>query len=311
MTAHSYGPIITLTGPTAVGKTALSLELAAILDAEIVSVDSRQLYKELNIGTAKPDQAELAAVRHHLISERSIGEPVSAGQYAELAEGRIDTLVKAGVSPLLVGGSTLYLHALQHGLSNIPPIPNSIRDELNTRLSEQGTSQLYQELTKLDPHAAATMDPTKSQRILRALEVYYGTGKPLSSFHHDQPPPRYTYITFVLSRDRDHLYQRIEQRVNLMLEEGLVEEVEQLMNTGFDTALPVFRTIGYQEVIAHLQGDYPYDEMVRLIKRNTRRYAKRQLTWFRRFDEYHWIDLDTTDTPPLDLILESTNTRSC
>ncbi len=296
-------PIIAITGPTAVGKTALSLALANLISGEIVSVDSRQLYKELDIGTAKPTQHELQAVPHHFISEYSVNEPVSSGQYVSLAETRIQQILERDKNPIIVGGSTLYLHALQHGIANIPDVDSDIRNQLIGRLNEEGPEKLYDELQKVDPDAAATMDKTKTQRLIRALEVYHGTGNPLSFYHAKMHPPKYGYKTIVLYLEREVLYKRIEDRVDQMLSEGLVDEVGELMGQGLDMALPVLKTIGYREVIEHLQGVHDHAEMVRLLKRNTRRYAKRQLTWFRRFPEYEWIDRNQPLEQVLDAIL--------
>ena len=281
--------ILTITGPTAIGKTALCIRLAEHFNAEIVSVDSRQIYRELDIGTAKPSPEERSRVRHHFIDERGLDDPISAGQFAKLAEDRIAEILSRDKTAIVTGGSTLYLHALQHGLANIPPVMPTVRDALQDRLVAEGSAALYRELEGLDPASAGTMDETKSQRIVRALEVYYGTGKTLSSFFDHQPPPRFSYTTFVLSMDRPALYDRIGSRVDEMLGAGLVEEVRMLMQTGFSPTLPVLRTIGYQEVIQYLQGVVDETEMIRLIKRNTRRYAKRQLTWFKRFQAYQWI----------------------
>ena len=296
-------PIIILAGPTAAGKTALSLALAEKLNAEILSIDSRQIYKELNIGTAKPTTEELSTIPHHFISERSIHDPVSAGQYTTLAEHRIASLMERGVTPMIVGGSTLYIHALQHGLADIPAVAAHFREELVQRLEIEGSNSLYEELLNVDPNAAQTMDPSKSQRIVRALEVFYGTGKPISYYHNNLSPPRFGYNTYVLFREREYLYERINQRVDVMLDMGLVDEVKNLIKDPDVITLPVLRTIGYHEVIQHLQGMYDHDEMVRLIKRNTRRYAKRQLTWFRRFENYTWINLDSDSDTLIDKIL--------
>jgi len=271
--------------------------LAERLDGEIISIDSRQVYKELGIGTAKPAAEELARVPHHFISERSIHDSISAGQFARIAEDRISDVLARGRTPIVVGGSPMYIQALQYGLAEIPDISPEVRTKLDLRLKTEGSSVLFEELCSVDPKAAETMDATKSQRIVRALEVYHGTGKPLSHFHQSHSKPKYRYNTFVLFRDRATLYNRINRRVDIMLQSGLVKEVEQLLISNVDTTLPVLRTIGYQEVIDHLQGVHDYEEMVRLIKRNSRRYAKRQLTWFRRFDEYVWIDLEGADDP--------------
>ena len=288
-------PVLTIVGPTAVGKTALSIKLAEQLNGEIISVDSRQIYHELNIGTAKPTAAELSRIPHHLISERGIHQPVSAGQYAKLCEERIADVLSRKKTPLVVGGSTLYLHALQFGLSEIPTISAGVRDTLNDRLKHEGIDTLFNELVRLDPESARTMDSTKSQRIIRALEVFHGTGKPLSHYHTNLRPPAYKFQTIVLTRSRINLYERIEKRVDVMIADGLVEEVKQLTQLEAYASLPVLKTIGYQEIFDFLSGAIDYDEAIRLVKRNSRRYAKRQLTWFRRFPEYAWLDVENTD----------------
>ena len=284
-------PVPTLAGPTAVGKTELSLELAGLLDAEIVSVDSRQIYEELTIGTAKPGAEAQRQVPHHFIGERSLQAPISAGAYADEANRRIAAIRERGRTPLVVGGATLYLHALQEGLADIPDVEDAVRDRLEDRLEEEGPEALYDELKEVDPAQAEAADPTKTQRVLRALEVYHGTGKPLSHYHEQQPEPPFTYTTVVLNRDRERLYERINRRVDRMLEDGLLDEVRAVMEIdGVALDEPPLSTIGYREPIQHLRGEMDYDEMVRLVKRNTRRYAKRQLTWFRRYDDYTWVD---------------------
>lgn len=300
---RTYPPILTITGPTAAGKTSLSLAFANLLDGEIVSVDSRQIYKELEIGTAKPTREERAQAPHHFIDTYSIKDPISSGRYASLAEACIESIFERNKTPILVGGSTLYLHALQHGLAEIPDVDEETRQHIIQRLSSEGEEKLYKELEEIDPKVAATMDATKTQRLIRALEVYYGTGNPLSYYHEQKKAPRFTYRTAVLYMDRSRLYKRIDDRVDLMLEAGLVDEVGDLMGQDLDMALPVLKTIGYREVIEHLQGMYDYEEMVRLLKRNSRRYAKRQLTWFRRFPAYEWIDLEAPPQSVIDQIL--------
>ncbi len=289
----SPGPFLTITGPTAVGKTALSLDVAERLNAEIISADSRQVYNELTIGTAKPAEDALRRVPHHFIGERSLHEPFSAGAFAEAANARIRDIRSRGRQPLIVGGSTLYVHALQEGLADIPAVDDEVRAHLEQRLEEEGNEALYRELEAVDPVQAESADPTKTHRVIRALEVYHATGRPLTYYHENQPEPPFTYETVVLHRDREELYARINRRVDRMLDEGLLEEVRAVMQLD-DVRLdePPLSTIGYREPIQHLQGEIEYDEMVRLIKRNTRRYAKRQLTWFRRYDHYRWMDAE-------------------
>jgi len=293
-------PIPTITGPTAVGKTTLSLKVAERLDAEIVSVDSRQVYEELTIGTAKPSPEARDRVPHHFIGERTLHEPLSAGDYADLANKRIQRILDRGKRPLVVGGATLYLHALQYGLADIPDVDDAVRERLNERLEKEGKEALYDELKEVDPEQADEMDPTKTQRVIRALEVYHGTGNPLSYYYENQPEPPFEYETVVLNRDRERLYDRINRRVDQMLDEGLLDEVRAVMNIdGVQLDEPPLSTIGYREPIQYLRGEIDDDEMVRLVKRNSRRYAKRQLTWFRRYDEYQWRDAEDTNAADL------------
>lgn len=275
------------------GKTDLSLALVEELDGEIISADSRQVYEELTIGTAKPSVDVRQQVPHHFIDERSVfNAPYSAGDFARDANERIRGILRRGRQPIVVGGSTLYLHALQFGLADVPSVDDDVRAHLEKRLEHEGAEALYAELEEVDPQQASTMDPTKTQRLVRALEVYHGTGRPLSYYHEHQPAPPYTFRTIVLHRDREQLYQRIERRVDQMLEGGLLDEVQSLLDAGVDPTRQPLRTIGYREPIQHLRGEIGYNEMVRLVKRNSRRYAKRQLTWFRRYDDYEWLSAD-------------------
>ena len=297
MSDERPGPFLVLAGPTAVGKTALSLAIAGRIGAEIVSADSRQVFRGLDIGTAKPSADELKSIPHHFIDERDLGNPWSAGRFAEEANGRIADILRRGAIPLIVGGSTLYLEALVHGLADIPDSDPAIRAELNEQVSTlEGAQNLLEELERIDPEGAETLDPTKTQRLVRALEVYRATGEPWSSFFAQAEPPPYRYRVVVLTRLREELYARIEARVDAMLDAGLLEENRGLMDAGFKLDTNPLRTIGYQEPFAHLSGEIDYDEMVRLLKRNTRRYAKRQLTWFRRRPEYEWVDLSAYDS---------------
>ncbi len=280
-----------LVGPTAVGKTALSLELAERLGAEIVSADSRQVYRGLDIGTAKPSREERARVRHHFIDERAPGEPWSAGTFAEEAVARMADIFGRGRLPLVVGGSTLYLEALLFGLADVPKEAPEVRAALTRKAATpEGARALYDELARVDPAGARTLDPTKTQRLVRALGVYRTTGRPWSSFHARTSPPPHSFRIVVLNRPREELYARIEARVDAMLDAGLLEENQALLDAGYALDTNPLRTIGYQEPIAYLRGEIEYDEMVRLLKRNSRRYAKRQLTWFRRWQTAVWAD---------------------
>ena len=285
------GPFLVLTGPTAVGKTALSLRLAERMGAEIVSADSRQVYRGLDIGTAKPGAEERDRVPHHFIDELELGARWSAGLFANAANRRIRAILERERIPLIVGGSTLYLEALVHGLADVPAGDPSVRETLARDIRRPGQAQrLYDELVQVDPRGAATLDPTKTQRLIRALEVYRTTGRPWSSYLDATPLPPFRYRVIVLDRDREALRQRIDRRVDDMLERGLLAENERLLEAGFRLDTNPLRTIGYQEPIAYLEGEMTYEEMVRRLKRDTRRYAKRQRTWFRRRREYKWLD---------------------
>ena len=284
-----------LSGPTGVGKTALSLELAATLDGEIVNADSRQVYRGMDIGTAKPSPAERQGVPHHLFDILDISERITVGKYLKLAEHVFEDILSRGKTPIVVGGSTLYTYALTHGLADIPDVDPTIRVQLEKRAEEVGIHTLYGELASVDPVSADSMDPTKSQRILRALEVYVGTGKTLSSFFDSSARLPHRFAMFVFNRDREELYARIDQRVDKMILDGLVDEVQTLRNGGVNDNLYALRSPGYREVIAYSNQVVPYEEMIRLIKRNTRRYAKRQLTWFRRYAEKFWMERASAD----------------
>ncbi len=279
-------------GPTAVGKTALSLAFAEQVGGEIVSADSRQVYRQLGIGTAKPTAEERARVPHHFIDELDVTKLFSAGLYAEAATARIEQILSRGHVPIVVGGSTLYIEALLHGLSEIPATSGATRTRLMKRLDEEGAEALFATLQEVDPLSAATMDATKTQRVVRALEVYLDTERPLSSFHADRPVTRFRFIPVVLTRPRPILYDRINRRVDRMLAAGLIEENRRLLDEGIPPSANPLRTIGYREPLAFLRGEMTYDEMVRRLKRNSRRYAKRQLTWFRRHGGYAWFDVE-------------------
>lgn len=294
-------PIPVLTGPTAVGKTALSLDAAEQLHAEIISADSRQVYRRMTIGTAKPTAAELDRIPHHFIDELDLGAPFSAGAFARAATERIEAILARGRLPLVVGGSTLYLHALIHGLAEIPEVAPAVRRAVEDRLTQQGAEALYAELQRHDPAAAATLDPTKTQRLVRALEVLVATGRPLSSFQQRHPPSPFRFQVVVLHRERAELYERINRRVLAMIEAGLLDEVRAILASGVDPHTNALRTIGYREPIRHLRGDIGHAEMVRLIQRNSRRYAKRQLTWFRREPDWRWVPV--TEAKSADLFL--------
>lgn len=284
------GRVLAIVGPTASGKSVLAMDVAERLGAEIVSADSRQVYRGLDIGTAKPSAGERARVRHHFVDEFCPGEPFSAGQFARSAENRIDSIRARGLDAVVAGGSTLYVAALARGIADLPQLDAEIERAVRSdALTPEGRAALFQELQVADPDAASTLDATKSQRLARLVSILRSTGHPPSSFWATTPPPRFPLVQVAIDWPREALYARIEARVDQMIADGLVEENERLLAAGFALDTNPLRTIGYQEPIAFLRGEIARDEMVRLLKQNTRRYAKRQLTWFRRDPSVTWL----------------------
>jgi tRNA dimethylallyltransferase len=279
--------LIVVAGPTAVGKTSLCVRLAKVLQTDVVSADSRQLYQELNIGTAKPTAEEMQGIRHHFIDSHSIMNPVSAGQYEREALAVLDELFQKKDVVILSGGTGLYIDAVCFGLDDVPQADPALRTELMNRLETEGLEPLQQQLRLLDPTYAETADLQNSQRVVRALEVILSSGKPYSSFRKKEASPRPFQTVFIaLDRPREALYDRIDRRMDAMLASGLIEEVRSLLPYRHFTAL---QTVGYKEVFGYLDGEYDAAELVRLLKRNSRRYAKRQLTWFRNQGNYQWF----------------------
>ena len=280
--------LLVVAGPTAVGKTALCVQLAQVLKTDVVSADSRQLYRELSIGTAKPTPDEMKGVRHHFIDSHSITDPVNAGRYERECLAVLSTLFQENDVVILSGGTGLYINAICFGLDDMPPVDPALRGQLLTRLQQDGLEKLQRELRVLDPVYAQTADLQNPVRVTRALEVCLSTGKPYSSFRKEQPAERpFQSVLIALERPRADLYTRIDDRMDAMLAAGLVDEVRSLLPYRH---LPALQTVGYQEVFPYIDGIYDYDEMVRLLKRNSRRYAKRQLTWFRNQGNYTWVN---------------------
>lgn len=282
--------LIVIAGPTAVGKTDLCLKLAKELDTEIISADSRQFFRELSIGTAKPSAQELVEVPHHFIDSHSIAEAYSAGDFERDALEVLNKLFQRKKCIILTGGSGLYIKALCEGLDDLPRPTPGLRDELMRQLREDGLEFLQNDALRADPVFSATPEFNNPQRVVRALEVYYTSGRPISSFQNAHKAERpFQIISIALERERGELYQRIESRVDQMLANGLVEEAQSVMAYRDHHAL---KTVGYKEVFGFLDGEYNESEMIRLLKQNTRRYAKRQLTWFRHQGDYRWFQAD-------------------
>lgn len=279
--------LIVICGPTAVGKTDYAIELAEKLGTEIISADSRQLYREIPIGTAQPTEEQLNTVKHHFIACRSIEEDYNAGMFERDALKLLDELFKQYDTVICCGGTGLYIKALCEGLDDLPEADEAVRQELTERLESEGLESLQNQLKELDPVHFERMDTQNPQRVVRALEVCLSTGKPFSSFHEKQKNQRPFKIQKIgLEMPREELYNRINQRVDLMLEYGWLEEANAVYNKRLLNAL---NTVGYKELFQHWAGDMALEEATEKIKTNTRRFAKRQLTWFKRDGEIEWV----------------------
>ena len=280
--------LVSIVGPTAVGKTSFAIELAKKYKTEILSVDSRQFYREMEVGTAKPSQEELSQAKHHFINSHSIREDVSAGSYEKLALELLEELFGKYNIVVAVGGSGLYFQALWEGMNEIPDVPASVREKLIKDHNKHGLEVLLVELEKSDPEYFAIVDKKNHQRILRALEVIRGTGKSYTSFREQskQIGRPFKNLKIGLKMDRSVLYKRIDRRMDVMIDNGLFEEASKLITYREHNAL---QTVGYREIFGNLDGDYDRAEAIRLLKRNSRRYAKRQFTWFNRDSEINWM----------------------
>lgn len=282
--------LLVIAGPTAVGKTALCVELAQKLHTEIISADSRQFYRELAIGTAKPTKEEQGGIKHHFIDSHSIQEYFSPGDFEREALILLEQLFQKHEAVILTGGSGLYIKALLEGLDEMPEVDLVLREQLMQQLEKEGITPLWEQLQRLDPMYAAQVDQQNPQRIVRALEVCLSTSKPYSDFRKKQLADRpFQAIKICLDRPREELYARINQRMDQMLAQGLVNEAIQYQEFQHLYAL---KTLGYKEVYRHLRGEYDETEMVRLLKRNSRHYAKKQLTWFRHQGEFRFLHPD-------------------
>lgn len=282
--------LLVIVGPTAIGKTACAIKLAKYLDTEILSLDSRQLYKEMSIGTAKPSPDELAAVPHYFINSHSINQLVSPGDFEHEALKLLDTLFQKHQVVIAVGGSGLYVDALCKGLDEMPETDLTIRNQLNEQVVHEGLEPLKQQLQTLDPECFAKIDTANTQRVVRALEMILSTGKKISDLQQGKFKERpFRILKIGLNTERSLLYERINKRVDLMLEAGLLDEVHSLMSLRHLNAL---KTVGYTELFDYLDGKTTLEVAVDKIKQNTRRFAKRQLTWFRKDTTTTWFQPD-------------------
>lgn len=283
--------IVAIVGPTASGKSGVAVALAKRLNAEIISFDSLQVYKYLNIGTAKPAASQLRQIKHHLISICRPDEEFNAGTFAKLAEARIKRLEKRSKNIILVGGTGLYLKALLEGLCPAPSKDQKLRRKLAAQAKKYGNKYLYRKLLKIDPVAAEKIHPNNLPRIIRALEIFYQTGKPFSQLQQDTAQPRYQAKIIGVSLARQKLYERINQRVDEMFRKGLVREVRSLIKRGYGPELKPMQSLGYRQVCEYLAGKITLSEVIYQTKLKTRHYAKRQLSWFRNTKGIKWFPM--------------------
>ena len=289
-------PLIILTGPTAVGKTALSIELAKDLNAEIISADSMQIYEYMDVGSAKVTKEEMDGVIHHLIDEVKPDYAFSVSEFQKRANKYIKDIDDRGKKVLVTGGTGLYLNSLIYDMDFAKSNSNSkLREELELELKENGIDYMHEKLRALDEDAANRIHKNNTKRVIRALEVCLD-GKKMQDFSTElKYNENYQPIIIVLNRDREVLYERINKRVDLMMENNLIDEVKHLLYFGYDKNLISMQGIGYKEIVKYLEGEYSLDEAIEIIKRDSRRYAKRQITWFKRYKESKWFDLDKYD----------------
>ena len=288
--------LVIVLGPTAVGKTDFSIRKALELGSPVISCDSRQLYREMSIGTAVPSPEQLASVKHYFIQDHTVTQVYSAGDYEREALALIDRLFAEGHETLVMtGGSMMYIEAICNGLDDFPDTPLELREHLLGCLREDGLEVLVDQLRQLDPDTHASIDLSNSQRVVRALEVCLFTGKPFSSFKtHSSRPRDFEIEKIGLSLPREELYARIDARVLRMMEDGLEEEARRLVPY---EKMPALQTVGYREMFAYFRHSTSLEEAVRLIQRNTRHYAKRQFTWWRRDPDIRWVDLSAPASP--------------
>lgn len=289
-----HNKVIFLVGPTAVGKTDISIELAQLLNGEIISCDSMQIYKHFDIGSAKPTKEEMNGVVHYLIDEIDPFEQFSVSDYQKKAKAYIADILSRGKTPIVTGGTGLYVNALIYDMdfSNSTSDP-AYREELEKLAEEKGNEYVHELLKDIDPLSYKKLHFNNLRKVIRALEIYHITGETINNFSTD--PVRtsdYDYLLIGLTRNRKRLYSRINKRVDIMIENGLIEEVKNLKEMGLTALNTSMQGIGYKEVVPYLDGKYDKDTMISTIKQNSRRYAKRQMTWFRRYDEMHWFDYD-------------------
>ena len=301
--------VIVICGPTASGKTALSIELAKKIKGEIVSADSMQIYKDMDIGTAKPTKQEMGEIKHYLLDFVSPEDRYSVAQYKQDAKKAIKEIINKGKTPIIVGGTGLYVDSLIYEIEyNDIKLDEEYRKKLEKIAEEQGLEELYKKAVEIDPEAMKKISQNDKKRIMRVLEIYHSTGKTKTEQEKEsrKNPVEYDYRVFAINWDREILYQRINKRVDIMVEQGLIEEVKEILNK-YDKFPTAMQGLGYKEVVDYLNGIYTKEEMIEKIKLETRRYAKRQLTWFRKNKQTIWLDGTNDIQNNINIILEGIN----
>lgn len=286
-------PLIVLTGPTAVGKTSLSISLAKAVNGEIISADSMQVYKGMDIGSAKIRKEEMQGVTHYLVDILEPEEEFHIVKFQELAKAALEEIYAKGKIPILVGGTGFYIQAVTRDIDfTQAEQETSYREELEQFVKEKGAEYLHEKLREVDSKSAENIHANNVKRVIRALEFYHQNGTPISEHNEEQKQQTspYNLVYFVLTAPREILYERIDRRVDQMMEEGLLEEVKSLRERGCHRGMVSMQGLGYKEILAYLEGEYPLEEAVRILKRDTRHFAKRQLTWFRREQDVIWVD---------------------
>ena len=300
--------VIVICGPTASGKTSLSIELAKRINGEIISADSMQIYKDMNIGTAKPTIEEMQGIKHYLLDFVSPNKRYSVADYAKDAKKAIEEILRKGKTPIVVGGTGLYIDSLIYGIEYQEiEFDKTYRDELEKKVEEEGLNKLYEMAKEIDEEAVKKISPNDKKRILRILEIYHATGKTKTEqeIESRKKEVEYDYKVYALNWDREKLYERINKRVDFMIEQGLINEVKEILKkyNNFPTAM---QGLGYKEVVDYLNGVLTKEEMIEKIKMETRRYAKRQLTWFRKNKQTIWLNAEDKIQDNINIILNNT-----
>ncbi|MCH2214817.1 MAG: tRNA (adenosine(37)-N6)-dimethylallyltransferase MiaA [Flavobacteriales bacterium] len=286
-TKSSSPKVVIVCGPTAAGKTSVGVQIAKVFNGEVISADSRQFYKEMSVGTARPTEKEMDGVAHHFVASHSVASPLTAGEFERQAEIAVKEILERKKFPIIVGGSGLFIKALVEGLDDLPA-SEELRSKLIDQFETEGIESLYNRLVNSDPKAKSQIDFKNPVRVMRAIELVELTKKPLAEIRANRKlKKRFDPIWIGINSPRDELYDRIDHRVDQMLKEGLEEEAKSLQSFQNSDAL---KTVGYQELFSYFNGEYDREEAIRLIKRNSRRYAKRQLTWFNKIEGINWFE---------------------